>query len=112
MVSTHILLDGFDLEKLMSGEEIVVSTEIPIGRTNMTVDYIRIRLSPNALSNVRVKYDVPDLTPHLIDVTCSWEIEKLCGRRLYVIGVGYSEDDLTDYEKELIEFTKEWHKTL
>lgn len=52
-----------------------------------------------------------DLAPHLIDVTCTWDLEELSGRRLYAIGLGYSEDDLTDYEKELIAFTKEWQKS-
>lgn len=40
---------------------------------------------------------------HLVDVTCSWDLEHLNGIRLYVIGPGYSREDLTPYELRLLE---------
>lgn len=47
-------------------------------------------------------------TPHLIDITCSWELEELCGLRLYAIAPGCCEDCLTDKEAELLQFSREW----
>lgn len=43
---------------------------------------------------------------HLVDVTCSWDLEHLNGMRLYVIGPGYSREDLTPYELRLLEISE------
>ena len=43
---------------------------------------------------------------HLVDVTCSWDLEHLNGIRLYVIGPGYSREDLTPYELRLLEISE------
>lgn len=40
---------------------------------------------------------------HLVDVTCSWDAEDLNGERLYAIGPGFTREDLTPYELQLLE---------
>lgn len=42
-------------------------------------------------------------TEHLVDVTTSWQFDRLGGIRLYCLGVGYSRDDLNPYEQYLVE---------
>ena len=40
---------------------------------------------------------------HLVDITCSWDIEELGGDRIYAIGPGFTREDLTPYELYLME---------
>lgn len=48
-------------------------------------------------------------TCHLIDITTSQDIES--GRYpIYAIGVDFSEDDLTDDERTLLEQSKQWRE--
>lgn len=50
---------------------------------------------------------------HLVDVTCSWDEEVvLNGDRLYAIGPGFTRDDLTPYELQLLEKSEEYEKKL
>lgn len=47
---------------------------------------------------------------HLWDVTCSWQLEELCGRRLYILMPDCTLDDLTPYERLLLEQSEEYEK--
>lgn len=50
---------------------------------------------------------------HLVDVTCSWDDPDFIGYRLYEIGPGFTDEDLTPYEKRLLERSnklREWIK--
>lgn len=42
---------------------------------------------------------------HLLDVTCSWQVEELCDRRLYMLIPGCTLDDLTPYERHLLKWS-------
>lgn len=47
---------------------------------------------------------------HLWDTTCSWELEELGGRRHYTLAPGYTRNDLTPYERQLLERSEEYEK--
>lgn len=54
------------------------------------------------------KYEIE--IEHLIDITCSWELEELGGRRLYMIAPGYAFADLTPYEQHLLAWSEAYMK--
>ena len=47
---------------------------------------------------------------HLVDITCSWDVEELGGERIYVIRPDFTHKDLTPYELYLLEKTEEYLK--
>ena len=47
---------------------------------------------------------------HLIDITCSWDVEELGGERIYSIGPGFTREDLTPYELYLLERSEEYER--
>ena len=47
---------------------------------------------------------------HLVDITCSWDIEEFSGERIYAIGPGFTREDLTPYELYLLEKSEEYEK--
>lgn len=47
---------------------------------------------------------------HLVDITCSWDVEELGGERIYAIGPGFTREDLTPYELYLLEKSEEYEK--
>lgn len=58
----------------------------------------------------RVPFDKEDEAKtyeHLIDVTCSWDEMDGFRSQKYVIGPGYSYEDLTEAEKKIIDLQKE-----
>ena len=52
----------------------------------------------------------PEEIEHLVDVTCSWDVEDLGGDRLYAIGPGFTREDLTPYELRLLEKSEAYEK--
>ena len=52
-----------------------------------------------------------DSIDHLVDVTCSWHEEVIHnGDRLYAIGPGFTREDLTPYELQLLKKSEEYEK--
>lgn len=52
-----------------------------------------------------------DSIEHLVDVTCSWHEDILRnGDRLYAIGPGFTREDLTPYELQLLEKSEAYRK--
>lgn len=47
---------------------------------------------------------------HLLDITTSWELEELGGRRRYMIAPGYTFADLTPYEQKLLVWSEVYKK--
>lgn len=47
---------------------------------------------------------------HLVDITCSWDVEELGGERIYAIGPGFTREDLTPYELYLLKKSEEYEK--
>lgn len=54
--------------------------------------------------------DKEEKIDHLVDITCSWDVEELCGERIYEIGPGFTREDLTPYELHLLEKSEEYER--
>lgn len=64
-----------------------------------------------------IQYDVfksrnisNDKIEHLVDITCSWDDPDFSGFRIYSIAPGFTKDDLTTYEKKLLERSEKIQK--
>ena len=96
-------IEGLPYSELITGMEPisheVISDSTPLFlRKSMTI--------PATAEDIEDSLDIS----HLVDITCSWDVEELGSERIYAIGPGFTREDLTPYELYLLERSEEYER--
>lgn len=96
-------IEGLPYSELITGTE-PISHEVV---SDSTALFLRKSMTiPATAEDIEDSVDIS----HLVDITCSWDVEELGGERIYAIGPGFTREDLTPYELYLLEKTEKYER--
>lgn len=111
------LVSQEDVDELAKGwNDLVDKTwkeAFPTERESYPVDWTPPELEKLGIPYPATQEDIEKVMKieHLVDVTCSWDTEAIInGDRLYEIGPDCTVEDLTPYERYLLDKTKSYQK--